>query len=959
MIALVAAHLLAACVAPLLVRRLGRDALAVLGLVPAASLVWLLVQGPAERVERVTWMPEIHLDLVLRLDALSWLMAVVVCAIGTLVLVHTSRYLDRDHRGLQSLTGNLMAFTGVMLGLVLAENTLLLFVFWELTTIFSYLLIGEDSRRKASRRAAMQALVVTTAGGLAMLVGLVALGETGSYELSALVADPPSGRVVDVAVLLVVIGALSKSALFPLHFWLPAAMAAPTPISAFLHAAAMVKAGVYLVARLAPGFADVGLWRPVVISLGLTTLVLGAWRALRQTDLKLLLAFGTVSQLGFLVVLVGLGTREAMLAGLAMLLAHATFKAALFLVVGAVDHTTGTRDIRELGGLGRRKPVLLVVGATAAAGMAGLPPFAAFVGKEAAYEALLHPGVLSPLAAGVALAVTALGSGLTVAYSARFVWGAFGGRTPADAPADAPADHALSPVLLVPAAVLAAATLAIGLLIPLLDGPVVAYADLLPAGYEGTYELALWHGFSPALWLSLTVIALGLLAFVRRDAVGRFQERVGGHGDADLTYRRTMRGLDRLAGAVTAATQTGSLPRYLTVILLVVLVLPGAALAGAFRSWDVRAWDTPLQAVVAVGIIACAVAAVRIRQRLAAVVLVGVSGYGIGILFALHGAPDLALTQFLAESVTLVVFVLVLRRLPKTITQRHSTGRRLARMAVAIPVGLLMAGVAATAIGAGTQDSVSEEFPAGAYDFGGGANVVNVTLVDIRAWDTMLEVSVLVVAATGVASLVFIDRRTGTPQHSGHASAADAERGRRVRADRSESGSWLRGSEMLPRAERSVVLEVITRLLFHPIVLVSLYLLFAGHNAPGGGFAGGLVAGLALVLRYLAGGRYELGEAAPLDAGLLLGGGLVLAGGTGVLGLLGGADVLQTAIVEFAMPVYGDVKLVTSLFFDIGVYLIVVGLVLDVLRSLGAELDRKEAELQDDPSGARLQGVTS
>ncbi|MGJ7442709.1 Na+/H+ antiporter subunit A [Aquipuribacter sp. MA13-6] len=957
MIVLVGAHLLAACLAPWLVRRLGRDALALLALVPAAALVWLVAHGPSQQVERATWMPEIHLDLVLRLDALSWLMAVVVCAVGTLVLVYSSRYLDRDHRGLPSLTANLMAFTGVMLGLVLADNTLLLFVFWELTTVFSYLLIGEDSRRKASRRAAMQALVVTTAGGLTMLVGLIVLGETGSYELSALVADPPSGPVVDVAVLLVVIGALSKSALFPLHFWLPAAMAAPTPISAFLHAAAMVKAGVYLVARLAPGFADVGLWRPVVISLGLTTLVLGAWRALRQTDLKLLLAFGTVSQLGLMVVLVGLGTREAMLAGLAMLLAHATFKAALFLVVGAVDHTTGTRDIRELAGLGRRQPLLLAVGATAAAGMAGLPPFAAFVGKEAAYEALLHPGVLSPPVAGAALAVMALGSGLTVAYSARFVWGAFGGRT-AD---DAPADHPLSPVLLVPAALLAAATLAIGVLVPWLDGPVVAHADLLPAGYEGTYELALWHGLSPALWLSLTVIALGLLAFVRRDAVGAFQQRVGGHGDADLAYRRTMRGLDRLAGTVTAATQTGSLPRYLTVILLVLLVLPGAALAGAFRTWDLRAWDTPLQAVVAGGIIACAVAAVRIRQRLAAVVLVGVSGYGIGILFALHGAPDLALTQFLAESVTLVVFVLVLRRLPKTISQRHGMRLRLARLAVAVPVGLLMAGLAATAIGAGTNDSVSEEFPAGAYDFGGGANVVNVTLVDIRAWDTMLEVAVLVVAATGVASLVFIDRRTGTPQHTGHASAADAERGRRVRADRSESGSWLRGSEMLPRAERSVVLEVVTRLLFHPIVLVSLYLLFAGHNAPGGGFAGGLVAGLALVLRYLAGGRYELGEAAPLDAGLLLGGGLVLAGGTGVLGLLGGADVLQTAIIEFTMPVYGDVKLVTSLFFDMGVYLIVVGLVLDVLRSLGAELDRQEAELQDDAADApapRPQGVT-
>ncbi|MFC3687461.1 Na+/H+ antiporter subunit A [Aquipuribacter hungaricus] len=949
MLVVVLVHLLAACLAPALVRRLDRDALLLLALVPGASALWLAVQGPDERVERYAWAPQLHLDVVLRLDALSWLMALVVTAVGTLVMVYSSRYLGRGHRGLAPLTGNLVAFTGVMVGLVLADNVLLLFVFWELTTVFSYLLIGEDARQKASRRAAMQALVVTTAGGLAMLVGLVVLGETGSYELSSLVADPPSGTVVDVAVVLVLVGALSKSALFPLHFWLPAAMAAPTPVSAFLHAAAMVKAGVYLVARLAPGFAEVAPWRPLVVTLGLLTLVLGAWRAVRQTDLKLLLAFGTVSQLGLLTVLVGLGTREAMLGGLALLLAHATFKAACFLVVGAVDHATGTRDIRSLSGLGRRMPVLAAVGTVAAAGMAAVPPFGAFVGKEAAYESLLLPGTLPPLAAAAAVAAVAVGSALTVAYSARFAWGAFYRR--ADERVDdhalrVPVDagHGLGPALLVPPALLAAATLAVGVAVPLLDGPLVRHADLLPARYEGTYELALWHGPSPVLLLSLAAIALGVLAFLQRRRVAAAQAAVGGHGDADMAYRRSMRALDRFAGAVTAATQTGSLPRYIGVIMAVLLVLPGAALMGTSSTWSLRAWDTPLQAVVAVVVVACALAAVRLRQRLTAVLVVGVSGYGVGVLFALHGAPDLALTQFLAESLTLVVFVLVLRRLPKTITQRHTVRLRLLRVAVAVPVGLLMAGLAATAVGAGAPSRVSEAFPQGAYDFGGGKNVVNVTLVDIRAWDTMLEVAVLVVAATGVASLVFLDRRTGRPENVGQASASATERGRARRAARSESGAWLRGSELLPAGERSVVLDVVARLLFHPILFVSLYLLFAGHNVPGGGFAGGLVAGLALVVRYLAGGRYELGEAAPVDAGLLLGGGLVLAGGTGVLGLLVGADVLQTAIVEFRMPVYGDVKIVTSLVFDMGVYLVVVGLVLDVLRSLGAELDRQEAE---------------
>ena len=319
MLSLVLAHLLAGCAAPALVRRWGRDAFLLLAAVPALAFAWLLVEavrlGPDGEVRQsLQWLPSLGLDLSFWLDPLSAVLALLVTGVGALVVVFCSRYMPAGAPGNGRFAGVLLAFAGAMLGLVLADSTMLLYVFWELTTVFSYLLIGHSAHRKTSRRAAMQALIVTTAGGLAMLVGLVVLGETGSYRLSELLADPPSGTAVDVAVVLVVLGALSKSALFPFHFWLPAAMAAPTPVSAYLHAAAMVKAGVYLVARLAPGFAETAPWRPTLVTLGLVTMLLGGWRALRQTDLKLVLAFGTVSQLGLLTVLAAWGTRDAALA---------------------------------------------------------------------------------------------------------------------------------------------------------------------------------------------------------------------------------------------------------------------------------------------------------------------------------------------------------------------------------------------------------------------------------------------------------------------------------------------------------------------------------------------------------------------------------------------------------------------------------------------------------------------
>ncbi|HEY2224340.1 Na+/H+ antiporter subunit A [Actinomycetospora sp.] len=971
MLVLIGAHALAALLAPTLVHALGRRAFLVLALVPAAAFVWILTRLPTvltggEVAEGFTWIPALGVDVAVRLDALSATLSLLVTGVGALVVLYCARYFTPSSSGLGRFAAVFTAFAGAMLALVWADDVVVLYVCWELTTIFSFLLVGQDAHKRASRAAAMQALIVTAAGGLTMLVGLVILAEAaGTYRLSGIVswastAAGPSGAAVTAGVVCVLVGALSKSALVPFQFWLPSAMAAPTPVSAFLHAAAMVKAGVYLVLRLAPGFADVGAWRPLIAIAAGLTMLLGGVLAARQTDLKLLLAYGTVSQLGFMILLAGAGTRDAALAALGLVVAHALFKSTLFLTVGVIDRCAGTRDLRELSGLGRRAPVLATAGTLAAASMAGIPPLLGFVTKEGAFEAFLHDAYGSW--ADALLVVIVVGSVLTVAYSARFVAGAFTGAF-----TERPGTQWIRPGALFvgPPAVLGLAGLvagpAAGLFAPLL----VRYAATLAPSYPVLFALTLLPGSGVALGLSVLAIVLGLGLALPRPAGWLAALRPFAAFRSEVTWRVLVHAVEQGSLRVTAQTQRGSLAVVVGTILVVLLAGPGVALVATGALGEIRVdrvADSPAQVVAAVLAVASTAAAALARRRLSAVLLVGGLGYAVAVLFALAGAPDVALTQALVETMTLVVVVLVLRRLPAEITEHHSPRRRLARLAIAAPIGVLLALLGAASLGARAFPAVSLAFPAQAYDYGAGQNVVNVTLVDIRAWDTIGELSVLLAAATGVASLVFLDRRTGTP-------AGGGRRRRRAPVAPGPVGeaAWLRGPtlERLARAlrpgpavtERALLLEVVTRLVFPTIMVLSVYFLFAGHNAPGGGFAGGLLAGLALVVRYVAGGRYELGEAAPVEAGTLLGTGLLLAGLSGLGGLVLGGEVLQTAVLEVDVPVLGHVKLVTSLFFDVGVYLIVVGLVLDILRSLGAELDRlgdtPTAPAAPVPTGAR------
>jgi multicomponent Na+:H+ antiporter subunit A len=482
--------------------------------------------------------------------------------------------------------------------------------------------------------------------------------------------------------------------------------------------------------------------------------------------------------------------------------------------------------------------------------------------------------------------------------------------------------------LLAAPVLLAGVSLALGFLTGGQNRMLSPQADRFPAGGHHP-GLALWHEPGLALVLSMTSLALGLLVFWRAGSFAAVQSALVSRWSAERGYLGLVRWLDRAAVEITGLTQRGSVPIYLGVILAVLVLVPGSALLGALGGpHHLVGWDNPGQLVVAVIVVIAAVLTARARRRLKAVVLVGVTGYGTATLFLLHGAPDLALTQLLIETVSLVVLVLVLRRLPEYFSDRPLTKRRYWRMGIGALVAVTVAGIMIVATAARTGLPVSAGFASEALRFGGGRNIVNVTLVDIRAWDTMGEIAVLVAAATGVASLIFLGRRTS------------ATRLRAGSAAPSSRPVWLRAGRLLAPERRSIIFEVITRLVFHTIVVFSMYLLFSGHNKPGGGFAAGLVTGLALTVRYLAGGRHELDESAPVDAGLVMGIGLFVATASGLAPFAFGGTVLQSALIDVPVPLIGNLHLVTSVFFDVGVYLVVVGLLLDLLRSLGAGIDR-------------------
>ncbi|MEM9513251.1 MAG: hydrogen gas-evolving membrane-bound hydrogenase subunit E [Actinomycetota bacterium] len=737
--------------------------------------------------ESYTWISGLDLAIDLRLDAFALAMVALVSGIGVLICVYSLGYFaehhderadhDDDHDdpppAIGRLAGVMVLFAGSMLGVVLTDHLIALFIFWELTSVTSFLLIGNDDRQPRARVAANQAIFITGAGGLVLLAGLILIGQAGgTFRLSELAANPPTGGLVNAGLVCVLIGAFTKSAQAPFSSWLPMAMVAPTPISAYLHSATMVKAGVYLVARLAPLFALDGAWRPLVLTVGAVTMVIGGLRSMRQHDLKLLLAYGTVSQLGFMMLLFGAGEYHIAEAGIVLLLAHAAFKAALFMVVGIIDHTLGTRDIRHIGRLGPGWRPVLIVGVISAASMAGVPPLLGFISKEKALDGYLEH---ADFTGGTAvLTVIVVASVFTFAYSARFVLGLFGMYHEGpldDAAADsldhgAAAHHGHTPTVLfwAPAALLAAFTLAAGIAPVIVDHLVEAATIALYPGTEPK-PVELWSGFTAAFALSLVIIWTGIALAAARAPVEEFQRRaskiLAPLPSGEEGFVAVLAGITGTARRVTATLQNGSLPIYVAVIVLVAILAPLTGFATAFES--LPEWvGTPVHVVIVVIITAAALGASIVRHRIAAALMLGAVGYAMAGLYVAQGAPDLALTQFSIETLSTVLFVLVLRFLPRSWSIRAPAIANPLRLAVSAIVGVgifIFAIVASESRDDVPQPSMSEEMVDAALPEGKGHNVVNIILVDFRGWDTMGEISVLVVAAVGAVSLARMGRR--------------------------------------------------------------------------------------------------------------------------------------------------------------------------------------------------------
>ena len=624
-----------------------------------------IVDGAID-TEHVSWVGPLGLAVDLRLDGFAALMVLLVAGIGLVVFAYSAAYFSPSNASNGRTAGLLTLFAGAMLCVVLADNLFLLYTGWELTSITSYLLIGNDHTKTHARAAALHALLVTSFGGLAMLAGFILIGQqAGTYRLSELLTYPPHGTTVDVALVLILLGAFTKSAQYPFHSWLPGAMAAPTPVSAYLHSATMVKAGVYLVARFAPVYATTGIWRPLVLTVGAATMVFGGLRSMRQHDLKLLLAHGTVSQLGFLMVLFGIGTPAATAAGCVMLLAHAVFKAALFMSVGAVDRNLGTRDRREIPPLTAAWRPFVVVTIASAASMAGIPLLLGFVAKEAGFDALHEAAVVGSAAV---LATVVAGSALTVAYAARLVSGTLGrdsrARNRAETLDFACGNRGPGGGYVGPIGVLAAVSVVLGVAPSLADGIIGAAAESLDGDSHGVH-LAVWHGVNLALVLSAVALAAGAALFLGRRRVERLLALGTPIPSGTAVYAAVLRGTNTVSTRVTAVVQNGSLPIYAAIVLLTAAVVPETVLV-AGTTWP--GWpdfvDGSGQLVVVVALLGAALAAALARRRFVAALFLGATGYAMAGLFVVQGAPDLALTQVAIETLSTVLFVLVLRRLP-------------------------------------------------------------------------------------------------------------------------------------------------------------------------------------------------------------------------------------------------------------------------------------------------------
>ena len=923
---------------------LGRNKAAALsGIVTLAGLISMacfypaLAQGETVRLV-IPWLSSLDFDLTLRLNGFSWLFSILVLGIGVLVVLYARYYMSPEDP-VPRFFSFLLAFMGSMLGMVLSGNLIQIAFFWELTSLFSFLLIGYWHHNQSARDGARMALVVTAFGGLCLLVGFMLLGHiVGSYDVDRVLRAGSliRGHALYLpALILILIGAFTKSAQFPFHFWLPHAMAAPTPVSAYLHSATMVKAGIYVLILLWPVLAGTQAWYLIVATAGLATLLVGAWAAIFQQDLKGLLAYSTISHLGLITLLLGLGSPLAAVAAIFHTVNHATFKASLFMAVGIIDHETGTRDLSKLSGLARFMPITATLAMVAAAAMAGVPLLNGFLSKEMFLAEALeaHSGTILDSMLPV---LATLASVFSVLYSVRFIHQTFLGPAPPDLPHE---PHEAPHWMRFPIEVLVLLCLLVGIIPALTIGPFLATAVHSVLGARTpSYSLAIWHGFSLPMLMSATALIGGvtlyalfgarLNTFTQSPIIGYFK----GRRTFEIVLAAIIDGarvLHRLFGTRQLQVQL----RLLAITAIIAGALPFLNL-GYTRGPRPDTLVDPAFALLWMVAGASAIGAAWQAKfhRLAALMLIGVCGLVTCISFVWLSAPDLALTQLLVEIVTLVLLLLGLRWLPKRLPDIWPEGHKPLRVYVRRGRDLMLAllgggGTALLAYAMMTRDAtdgLSRYFMEHAYPGGGGTNVVNVILVDFRAFDTYGEITVLAIVALTVFTLLRRFRPAAEsvelPEQQRRQNAADE-----AREDR-DRGDTVRHYLLIPR--------VLMEWLFPVIVTGALYLLVRGHDLPGGGFAAGVTASIGIIVLYMASGTRSVESRLIVQPVRWVSAGLLCATATGAAAWLFGYPFLTSDFSYLHLPIIGAVPMASALLFDIGVFAVVVGTTVLILIAL-------------------------
>jgi len=900
---------------PLFLKRTPRTVQTLVTLaIPLAAIIVLLQYAPLTLAgeapkQFVEWLPALGLNFALRLDGLSLLFVSLILGIGVLIIGYAHYYLStEDDEG--RFYACLLLFMASMLGIVMADNILLMWAFWELTSISSFLLIGYWFHSSDARRGARMALATTGAGGLALLAGLLIIGNiAGSYEFSAVLAAADTIKnhpYYPAALILLLLGAFTKSAQFPFQFWLPHAMAAPTPVSAYLHSATMVKAGIFLLARFHPVMGGTELWLTIVTIVGLITMLVGAYFALLKNDLKGLLAFSTVSHLGLICMLLGIGSEGAVIAALFHIINHACFKAGLFMTAGIIDHESGTRDMRKLQGLMGLMPVTATLAMIVAASMAGIPPFNGFMSKELFLDQTVQQHLFGGLSWFVPILAT-VGAALSVAYSIRFIHDVFFNGEYKPLPKK---PHDPPRMMSAPVALLAVFCIAIGLAPMTMVSGILDSASSAVLAQSVAVKLSLWHGFNLPLLMSFVAVVAGVLIYAARDQLFTFNRQFDGQ-DAKHNFERIVQRVSDAASRLFDRLDTGSLQRYIAFVLISVIVVMLPSLVDISMLTGSKA-QQPIDMVSMVGamvlIIAAFATATMHRNRFVMLMMLSVVGLMVSLSFAHFSAPDLAMTQLVVEVVSIILMILALFFMPQK-TARASSGHRVFRDII---IASFIGGIVATlnfAILTSPAETISDFFIANAKTGGGGTNVVNVILVDFRGFDTLGEITVLAIAAAGIHKLLnklkpFMPSSDvdGRPWH---------------------------------RIKHPLMLTNVANLVLPMAMMVAVYIFLRGHNLPGGGFIAGLIAASAMILQYIANGVDWVKDRFNVNYQSLMSIGVMIAALTGVGSWLFSKPFLTSWFTYLKWPLVDKWEFATALLFDLGVFLTVIGATMMILSNFG------------------------